>query len=76
MLPAQRQRLIFPQYEQEDGTILGDPMNASLTKEMINLGWRPPTLRTRSRFHDPFHLRLAVVVRLRRNGLLGRPASG
>ena len=32
---------------QEDGSILGDPLNVDLTKAIIELGWRPPPFRTR-----------------------------
>ena len=35
------------QYEMENGTILGDPMNIQLTKDIMELGWNPPEPRTR-----------------------------
>lgn len=35
------------QYEQEDGTVLGDPKNIGFTKELIELGWTPPQQKTR-----------------------------
>ncbi|KAJ4301930.1 hypothetical protein N0V90_004026 [Kalmusia sp. IMI 367209] len=37
----------FRQYEQNDGTILGDPLNVKLTKDIIELGWNPPVFRTK-----------------------------
>lgn len=42
-----QQLLAFAGYRQEDGTILGDPMTASLTDAIIALGWEPPAIRTR-----------------------------
>jgi nitric oxide synthase oxygenase domain/subunit len=27
--------------------VLGDPMNVELTKAIIDLGWKPPTIRTK-----------------------------
>lgn len=42
-----QQLLSFAAYKQEDGSILGDPVNLQLTKDIIELGWTPPTLRTR-----------------------------
>ncbi|KAL9596831.1 MAG: hypothetical protein Q9219_005545 [cf. Caloplaca sp. 3 TL-2023] len=41
------QVLEFAGYEQEDGTILGDPMSVELTKAIMELGWQPPKSRTR-----------------------------
>ncbi|KAH9905392.1 nitric oxide synthase [Xylariomycetidae sp. FL2044] len=41
------QLLSFAGYVQEDGAILGDPVNVELTKAIIELGWRPPAIRTR-----------------------------
>ncbi|RAK98175.1 nitric-oxide synthase [Aspergillus ibericus CBS 121593] len=35
------------QYELDDGSILGDPSNVQLTKDIIDLGWTPPSPRTR-----------------------------
>lgn len=32
---------------QPDGTIIGEPANVSFTDEVIKLGWKPPTLRSR-----------------------------
>lgn len=34
-------------YKEADGTILGDPANVALTKDIIELGWTPPRFRTR-----------------------------
>ncbi|PYH90281.1 nitric-oxide synthase [Aspergillus ellipticus CBS 707.79] len=31
------------QYELDDGSILGDPSNVQLTKDIIDLGWAPPS---------------------------------
>jgi len=36
----------YAAYEQEDGTILGDPANLGLTKAIIKQGWQPPQPRT------------------------------
>ncbi|KAL8721254.1 MAG: hypothetical protein Q9225_002031 [Loekoesia sp. 1 TL-2023] len=41
------QVLEFAGYEMEDGSILGDPMSAELTKEIIQLGWEPPNPKSR-----------------------------
>ncbi|KAI4113205.1 MAG: hypothetical protein LQ338_008216 [Usnochroma carphineum] len=41
------QVLEFAGYEMDDGSILGDPMSAALTKAIIELGWEPPNPRTR-----------------------------
>lgn len=41
------QVLEFAGYEMDDGSILGDPMSAALTKSIIELGWEPPSPRTR-----------------------------
>ncbi|EME47190.1 hypothetical protein DOTSEDRAFT_77571 [Dothistroma septosporum NZE10] len=41
------QILSFAGYQNNDGSILGDPANAELTAEVIALGWTPPRLRTR-----------------------------
>ena len=35
------------QYELMDGTIIGDPLNVALTKEIVELGWKPPRQRGR-----------------------------
>jgi nitric oxide synthase oxygenase domain/subunit/sulfite reductase alpha subunit-like flavoprotein len=40
------QLLSFAAYEADDGTILGDPANLSLTNAIIELGWTPPSFRT------------------------------
>ncbi|RDA93676.1 hypothetical protein CP533_4907 [Ophiocordyceps camponoti-saundersi (nom. inval.)] len=42
-----QQFLAFAGYRQPDGSVLGDPMNASLTESIISLGWKPPKIRTR-----------------------------
>ncbi|PHH80975.1 hypothetical protein CDD80_5185 [Ophiocordyceps camponoti-rufipedis] len=42
-----QQFLAFAGYQQPDGTILGDPMNTSLTESILSLGWKPPKIRTR-----------------------------
>jgi len=41
------QILAFAGYEQEDGSILGDPANVELTKGMKEFGWKPPMERSR-----------------------------
>jgi nitric oxide synthase oxygenase domain/subunit/sulfite reductase alpha subunit-like flavoprotein len=41
------QLLEFAGYETEDGSILGDPMSAALTKAIIGLGWKPPNPKSR-----------------------------
>lgn len=41
------QLLAFAAYQQEDGTILGDPRNLKFTNDAISLGWCPPAIRTR-----------------------------
>ncbi|KAL8932016.1 MAG: hypothetical protein Q9211_006580, partial [Gyalolechia sp. 1 TL-2023] len=41
------QLLEFAGYEMEDGSILGDPVSVALTNEMIEIGWEPPSPRTR-----------------------------
>ncbi|OCK79887.1 hypothetical protein K432DRAFT_454237, partial [Lepidopterella palustris CBS 459.81] len=41
------QVLSFAGYEIEDDSILGDPMNAQLTKDIIELGWKPPETKSR-----------------------------
>ncbi|KAK8848432.1 nitric oxide synthase [Apiospora arundinis] len=38
--------LAFAGYDQGDGCILGDPQNVSITNAIIELGWKPPTIRT------------------------------
>lgn len=35
-----------PQYELEDGSIVGDPSNVKLTQDIIDLGWAPPRPKT------------------------------
>ncbi|PHH89735.1 hypothetical protein CDD83_5407 [Cordyceps sp. RAO-2017] len=42
-----QQFLAFAGYRQQDGSVLGDPMNVSLTESIISLGWEPPAIRTR-----------------------------
>ncbi|SMQ51195.1 unnamed protein product [Zymoseptoria tritici ST99CH_3D7] len=42
-----QQLLSFAAYEQDDGSVLGDPANLQLTKDITELGWCPPTFRTR-----------------------------
>ncbi|PHH62456.1 hypothetical protein CDD81_7103 [Ophiocordyceps australis] len=42
-----QQFLAFAGYRQADGSILGDPMTATLTDSIIGLGWKPPAIRTR-----------------------------
>ncbi|KAH8652477.1 nitric oxide synthase [Xylariales sp. PMI_506] len=39
--------LSFAGYTCDDGTILGDPLNVNLTQAIMDLGWEPPTTRTR-----------------------------
>ncbi|KAL8814584.1 MAG: hypothetical protein Q9223_006200 [Gallowayella weberi] len=41
------QLLEFAGYEMEDGSILGDPNSVALTKAIIELGWEPPSSRSR-----------------------------
>ncbi|KAL8849080.1 MAG: hypothetical protein Q9221_005924 [Calogaya cf. arnoldii] len=41
------QVLEFAGYEMDDGTILGDPNSTALTKAIIDLGWTPPSPRSR-----------------------------
>ena len=41
------QLLDYAGYEMDDGSILGDPSNAALTKAMIEMGWKPPSERGR-----------------------------
>lgn len=41
------QLLEFAGYEMEHGSILGDPASVTLTKAIIELGWEPPSLRSR-----------------------------
>ncbi|KAL8722935.1 MAG: hypothetical protein Q9181_007392, partial [Wetmoreana brouardii] len=41
------QFLEFAGYEMDDGSILGDPMSAELTKAIIGLGWQPPNPKSR-----------------------------
>ena len=41
------QMLEFAGYEMDDGTILGDPNSTGLTKAIIDLGWTPPSPRSR-----------------------------
>ncbi|KAH8898596.1 nitric oxide synthase [Thozetella sp. PMI_491] len=41
------QLLSFAGYKEADGSILGDPMNVDLTKAVIELGWKPPAMRTK-----------------------------
>ncbi|EHA24963.1 nitric-oxide synthase [Aspergillus niger ATCC 1015] len=36
-----------PQYELEDGSIMGDPSNVKLTQDIVDLGWTPPRAKTR-----------------------------
>ncbi|KAL8792629.1 MAG: hypothetical protein Q9195_004757 [Heterodermia aff. obscurata] len=36
------QVLAFAGYEQQDGSVLGDPASRELTKAIIDLGWKPP----------------------------------
>ncbi|KAF4507907.1 hypothetical protein G6O67_004355 [Ophiocordyceps sinensis] len=42
-----QQFLAFAGYRQPDGSVLGDPINVSLTESITSLGWEPPTIRTR-----------------------------
>ncbi|KJZ79535.1 hypothetical protein HIM_01004 [Hirsutella minnesotensis 3608] len=42
-----QQFLAFAGYRQPDGSVLGDPMSVSLTEAIIELGWEPPSIRTR-----------------------------
>ena len=41
------QVLEFAGYRLEDGSILGDPMSAALTDAIVELGWKPPSPRSR-----------------------------
>ena len=41
------QLLQFAGYEMEDGSILGDPMSVELTKAIIEIGWVPPSNKSR-----------------------------
>ena len=41
------QLLEFAGYESEDGSVLGDPSSVTLTKAIIELGWEPPSPRSR-----------------------------
>ena len=41
------QVLEFAGYQQTDGSILGDPASAELTKAILGLGWEPPNPRSR-----------------------------
>ncbi|PWY88332.1 putative nitric oxide synthase [Aspergillus heteromorphus CBS 117.55] len=38
-----KQVLNFAAYELDNGSVLGDPSNVQLTKDIIDLGWTPPT---------------------------------
>ena len=40
------QLIRYSAYEQEDGSILGDPANLDVTKAILKLGWQPPEPRT------------------------------
>lgn len=40
------QLIHYAAYEQEDGSILGDPANLDVTKVIVKLGWQPPQPRT------------------------------
>ncbi|PWY93109.1 nitric oxide synthase [Aspergillus sclerotioniger CBS 115572] len=42
-----KQVLGFAAYELDDGSVLGDPSNIQLTRDMIDLGWTPPCPKTR-----------------------------
>ncbi|KAI9708714.1 MAG: Nitric oxide synthase, brain [Bogoriella megaspora] len=42
-----QQLLAFAGYTREDGSVLGDPVNASLTASIMELGWKPPEFRTK-----------------------------
>ncbi|KAF9462532.1 nitric oxide synthase [Collybia nuda] len=44
------QILTFAAYENEDGTIQGDPKNIQLTKDLIEFGWVPPVPAARTRW--------------------------
>lgn len=66
------QILAFAGYQQEDGSILGDPANVELTKSMIEFGWKPPMERSRWDFlplitmaeHDsPYMMELPLELR-------------
>jgi nitric oxide synthase oxygenase domain/subunit len=41
------QILAFAGYRQNDGSILGDPLNVELTDSIIELGWTPPVKKSR-----------------------------
>ncbi|KAE8332778.1 nitric oxide synthase [Aspergillus sergii] len=41
-----KQLLNFAGYQQDDGSILGDPSNVELTQDIIELGWAPPEPRS------------------------------
>ena len=41
------QILAFAGYRLEDGSVLGDPANISLTESMIEFGWMPPIVKSR-----------------------------
>ncbi|KAK4504831.1 hypothetical protein PRZ48_002793 [Zasmidium cellare] len=41
------QLLGFAGYRQADGGIFGDPSNADVTQAIIDLGWKPPAIRTK-----------------------------
>lgn len=36
-----------PKYQQSNGEILGDPANVELTNAIIELGWKPPRIRSK-----------------------------
>lgn len=40
------QLIRYAAYEQDDGSILGDPANLDVTKAIVKLGWQPPEPRT------------------------------
>jgi sulfite reductase alpha subunit-like flavoprotein/nitric oxide synthase oxygenase domain/subunit/hemoglobin-like flavoprotein len=40
------QLIRYAAYEQQDGSVLGDPANLDLTKAIMKLGWQPPEPRT------------------------------
>ncbi|KAI9686081.1 MAG: hypothetical protein M1822_004064 [Bathelium mastoideum] len=42
-----QQLLAFAGYTNDDGSILGDPINAEITASIIELGWKPPEFRTK-----------------------------
>lgn len=41
------QLLEFAGYEMGDGSILGDPTSVALTKQIMKIGWEPPSIRSR-----------------------------